>query len=466
MRLSGDVEHSSSRLWAGFPWLFALTTYTISWGWSLIRPNSLYWDDWVYVFNQPKGYLSEIFTRTGLPPWRALIDQKLLGGGYWTLRWLTFVMFFVAGLFLFEILKQIPFVSLAQRRSIVLLFLIVPVNHARVALVMFGYTTSYFLFFLGWMLLVRYSRWTSVLATCACFAWSFMTHSFLIFVILPILHFTYLHREQIFRRKPNITALAQLGVLLGAPMLYYVLRSVYWPPDAQYLWYHTVYLRAVLVSMAYLVPFVVSAIGVVLWIRLGKRTSLKVLTITAGFLAFGIGVFPYISSGNLDSKTIFFFWELGWTSRHQLLMPLGASLLTVAIFDFIWEKKSRLILGIVSTALISLNIFWGIGAYVDSVKRDELVALLSVELANVKSSRFTFVDETRYLNFRGDVYRRYEFAAILLRAGKNPAPTVEDECNDDLNLTEVIIRSEKSLLEAFLSKDLALNLEIGPCESS
>lgn len=249
-------------------------------------------------------------------------------------------------------------------------------------------------------------------------------------------------------------------------MLYYVLRSIYWPPDAQYSWYHTVYLRAVLVSMAYLVPFVVSAIRVVFWIRLGKRTSLNVLMITAGFLAFGVGVFPYISSGNLDSRMIFFFWELGWTSRHQLLLPLGASLITVAIFDFIWEKKSRIVLGIVSAALISLNIYWGIGAYAHSVKSDELVALLSDELANVESSSFTFADETRHLNFRGDVYRRYEFAGILLRSGKISAPTVEDECNDDLNLTEVIIRSEKSLLEAFLSKDLALNLEIGPCESS
>ena len=140
-------EATSSRGIVGFPWLTALAVYTISWGWSLIRPNTLYWDDWAYIYNQPKTYLNEIFSKTGLAPWRAFIDQELLGVGYWTIRWLTFAMFFMAGVFLFEILKKIPFISLGQNRSIVLLFLIIPLNHARISLTMFGYTTSYFLFF-------------------------------------------------------------------------------------------------------------------------------------------------------------------------------------------------------------------------------------------------------------------------------------------------------------------------------
>ena len=135
-------ESSSCRSFVGFPWLIAFLTYTVSWGWSLIRPNTLYWDDWAYIYDRPKSYLNEIFLKTGLPPWRALVDQELLGVGYWTIRWLTFIMFFATGLFLFEILKKIPFFSLAQRQSIVLLFLVFPLNHARVPLVMFGYTTS------------------------------------------------------------------------------------------------------------------------------------------------------------------------------------------------------------------------------------------------------------------------------------------------------------------------------------
>ena len=459
-------EIRSDRFVVGFPWLTALLTYTISWCWSLIRPNTLYWDDWAYVFNQPKSFLNEIFSKTGLPPWRALIDQELLGVGYWTIRWLTFIMFFAAGLFLFEILKKIPFISLAQSRSIVLLFLIFPLNHARVPLVMFGYTTSYFLFFLGWMLLIKRSRWISYLSACACFIWSFMTHSFLTFTLLPILHFAFLHREKLICKKPNSKTLTQFGLLTGSPVLYYALRTLYWPPEPEYLWYHTVYLRAVLVASVYFLPFIVASIIIVSRISSGKRISSKAMIITAGFLAFAVAVFPYLSSGNLDSRTTFFFWELDWSSRHELLMPLGASAITIAIVYFISENKSKPILALITAVMISLNVFWGIGTYVDSLKKDQLENLLSVEIVSDESSRFVFVDETRRFNFRDSAYRFYEFAGHLSNAGKNPIPEVKYECEEGSNQTQVVISSDKGLFEAFFSRDLGLRLEIGPCKSS
>ena len=459
-------EATSSRGIVGFPWLTALAGYTISWGWSLIRPNTLYWDDWAYIYNQPKTYLNEIFSKTGLAPWRAFIDQELLGVGYWTIRWLTFAMFFMAGVFLFEILKKIPFISLGQNRSIVLLFLIIPLNHARISLTMFGYTTSYFLFFLAWMVLVKSSSWTALLSASFCFMWSFMTHSFLIFSVLPILHFLYLRREQLFSKKPNAKTLAQISVLSGSPIFYYVLRTTYWPPDAEYLWYHTIYLRAVFVSAFYLLPFIVSAVGIILWARRGRKITPRALMITSGFLAFAVGVFPYISSGNLDSRMIFFFWELSWTSRHQLLMPLGASVIGVSLVCLISENKSRLILGLVSVVMISLNVFWGIGSYVDSVKRDKIVELVSLELMSDESLSFVITDETQHLNFRAGPYRRYEFAGLFSKAGKVPTPAIEDECGDEPDQTEVTIKSDKGLLEAFFFGDLGLSLEIQPCKSS
>ena len=459
-------ETKSGRFFVGFPWLTALLAYTISWCWSLIRPNTLYWDDWAYIFNQPKSFLNEIFSKTGLPPWRAIIDQELLMVGYWTIRWLTFIMFFAAGLFLFEILKKIPFISLAQSRSLVLLFLIFPLNHARVSLTMFGYSTSYFLVFIAWMLLIKRSSWISFLSACACLFWSFTTHSFLFFSVLPIVHFVYLHRAQLICKKPSSKTLTQFGLLTGLPVLYYLLRTLFWPPAPEYLWYHTVYLRAVLVASVYFLPFIVSSIIIVLRIRSGKKITSKVLIITAGFLAFAVAVFPYLSSGNLDSRMTFFFWELDWTSRHQLLMPLGAAAITVAIVYFISEKKSKPILALITAVMISLNVFWGIGTYVDSLKKAELENLLFVDLASDGSQSFVFVDETRHFNFRESVYRFYEFAGFLLNAGIDPVPEVKFECQEGLNQTQVVISSGKGLFEAFFSRDLGLRLEIGPCKSS
>lgn len=375
-------------------------------------------------------------------------------------------MFFAAGLFLFEILKKTPFISLAQSRSIVLLFLIFPLNHARVPLVMFGYTTSYFLFFLAWMLLVKRSSRISFLSAYVCLIWSFMTHSFLTFTLLPILHFAYLHREKLICRKPDSKTLTQFILLIGSPVLYYVLRSLYWQPAPEYLWYHTIYFRGVMVSLVYFFPFVIAAFGLALWVRSGRRVSSKALMMTMGFLAFAVGVFPYLSSGNLDSRTIFFFWELDWTSRHQLLMPLGASAITVAIVYFISENKPKPIFALITAVMISLNVLWGIGTYVDSLKKVELENLLSVELAGDESSSFVFVDETRRFNLRESAYRLYEFAGHLSNSGIISVPEVRNECGEELNQTEIIISSEKGLLEAFFSRNVGLRLEVGPCKTS
>ena len=461
------VSESSNRRFAGgFPWLTALLAYSISWCWSLFNPNSLYWDDWAYIYDKPKNFLSESFTKTGLPPWRAIIDQELIGVGYWTIRWLTFAMFFVAGLFLFEIVKKIPLISLTQNRSVVLLFLIFPLNHARVPLVLFGYTTSYFLFFLGWMLLVKYTNWIAFFSAWACFMWSFMTHSFLIFSVLPILHFVYLYHEQLFCKERNRKSIIQLLVLLVAPVLYYVLRSRYWPPAPEYSWYHTMYFRGILVSVAYFLPFICAVIGLVIRVRREKQISSKALMLTLGFFAFAVGVFPYLSSGNLDTRMTFFFWELDLTSRHQLLMPLGAAAITVGMANFISENKTRSMLAFITAVMLSLNIFWGIGTYTDSVKKQSLEELLSSEIIGHNSSSIVFVDETQRFNFRESAYRWYEFAGHLSNAGIVPVPEVKYECEEGLNQTQVVISSDKGLFEAFFSRNLGLRLEIGPCMSS
>ena len=292
-----------------------------------------------------------------------------------------------------------------------------------------------------------------------------MTHSFLIFSALPIFHFAFLHREKLLSKKLNINTVAKLIVLLGTPMIYYILRSMFWPPEPEYLWYHTIYRRGIFVSSFYFLPFTASLIGLVLWLRSGKQISSKVLMITTGFLAFAVGVFPYLISGNLDSRATFFFWELGWTSRHQLLMPLGASAIAVAIIYTISEKRSRPMFAIVAAVMISLNIFWGIETYTDSLKKDALIDLLSVESSSIDTSSIVFVDETRHFNFRESAYRLYEFAGILSKAGIDPVPTVEYECGEESDQTEVIVSSDKGLLEAFFSGDLGIRLKMGSCKA-
>ncbi len=60
---------------------------------------------------------------------------------------LTFALMFGSGLLLNLILKRHANITKEARFFIVLLFLLLPFNAARVALVVFNYTLCYFLFF-------------------------------------------------------------------------------------------------------------------------------------------------------------------------------------------------------------------------------------------------------------------------------------------------------------------------------
>ncbi len=55
--------------------------------------------------------------------------------------------FFFAGIFLYGISQKFHFLSLAERKVLTLLFLVLPFNTARVASMVFHYSEAYFFFF-------------------------------------------------------------------------------------------------------------------------------------------------------------------------------------------------------------------------------------------------------------------------------------------------------------------------------
>jgi hypothetical protein len=316
----------------GFPWKLATVLYTLSWGWSLLRPNTLYWDDWAYIYNRPKSYLNQIFVDTGLPPWRALIDQELISLGYWTIPVLTFLFFFASGIALYLILKKVIFLNQAQINFTILIFLIAPVNHARIALVMFGYTTSFFLFFVAWAILVRHTKTRSFFLAAILFFWSFMTHSFLFFLVLPIAHYIFLNKRHLNRTQKNLKLIGKTTILLLLPIIYVALRHQFWQSTEQFRDYHRIYNNGILLGLIYFLPFTLLA-GLLLIPHKKKRTE-RTYQLALGFFVLGLGVFPYCISNNAD-RTLFLIWKAEWTSRHQLLMPLGLAILIVAMYSFL-----------------------------------------------------------------------------------------------------------------------------------
>ena len=447
----------------GFPWKLATILYTLSWGWSLLRPNTLYWDDWAYIYNKPKSYLNQIFVDTGLPPWRALIDQELIAVGYWTIPVLTFLLFFASGIALYLILKKVIFLNQAQINLTILIFLIAPVNHARIALVMFGYTTSFFLFFVAWAILLGHKKTSGYLLAVVLFFWSFMTHSFLFFYLIPLAHFIYscyTSSRSKHIKKIDITKVLMLGVL---PALYYVLRHFYWYPTDEFLFYHKFSgigtlrgLQVIIIGLLVIIPYE--------FLRIKINTNRKKInSLIIPWLIAGWGLFPYFASANIDVRSVFAIAS-GWNSRHLMLTPLGASLILSGFINRLTLALSRVIRPIVLAILASINIFFGAQYYLDSLKKQELTELIAQTDKIETNSTIIFTDQTKMFNGRFVSYSDNELYIYVQNAGKTvKSISAKSSCNTSQNALSFMLKSEKSFSEALLSRDLGLYFEIKDC---
>ena len=452
---------------SGFPWLTAGVLYTLSWGWSLLRPNTLYFDDWAFIFNRPKSYLNEIFVDTGLPPWRAVIDQELIAFGYWTIPVLTFVMFFGAGICLHLILRDTKLFSDSQIGFLVLLFTLLPINHSRIALMLFGYSTSYFLFFFGWALLARNRGFTAFVLAVVMFFWSFMTHSFMFFYLLPVAHFVIKSvrpKKSLLRSHRLIT---EVVILLALPFLYYVLRRFFWYPKPEWTGYQSVRIGGSLMGLRFfLIGFVLFGLMAYFAKKITQQKSSSIV-LMSGWVIFTLGLFPYFASDRFRSWIDVFALRSDWGGRLIMLTPLGAGLILLSLRDLLpanlQKTASRTVIGL----CVSVNIFFGTQFYLDSLKKDELVTLLANAAAENKidqNSELVFVDETKLFNGRWSTYRDPELINKLFLA-KVSAKSINGKvnCSELPQGLELRLKSDKRYLSALFSRDLDLYLEINNC---
>ena len=451
----------------GFPWLTASVLYTLSWGWSLLRPNTLYFDDWAFIFNKPKSYLNEVFVDTGLPPWRAIIDQELILIGYWTIPVLTFLMFFSVGIFLFLILQDTKLFTLPQIGFLTLLFILLPINHSRIALMLFGYTTSYFLFFFGWALLIRKKNTVSFVIALVMFFWSFMTHSLLFFYLLPVIHFA---SKDILRKKiafEDYRLITKLLILFLIPFTYVILRKLFWYPKPEWIGYQSVGVDGMLMGFRFfVVGLILSGLIAFISFRINRQKGPSTMLI-GGWILFALGLFPYFASGRFRSWIEVFAFRSDWGGRHIMLTPLGAAIIMLALRDLIPSNLQKNATRVLVTLCVLVNVFFGTQFYLDSVKKDELVELLARASATKEidqDSEIVFVDETKIFNGRWSTYRDPELTNKLLLAQVTAKSiTGKVTCSELPQGLELRLKTNKSYLSAMLSQDLGLYLEINSC---
>ena len=373
-RLQNFLDRAGLR---GFPWKTATILYTISWGWLFIVHDSYWSADWEsFVFPELTTF---DFDSLGFAPWMKfnLTLYQVLGPSF--MRLLIFLGFFCAGIFLYGISQTFNVLGFSERKILTLLFLVLPFNTARVALMVFHYTEAYFSFFFGWYLLIAFRSTKIRYFSLILFFLSFQMHSMLFFYLIPIAHVFFLSKTEVL--LDHFRWFAKNAFFLVLPFLYWTLRTLYWPEKVLY---HNVTTNDLSGPLIFLVFIFVVCLGLY---YSGRRADPKykpsVLTILIGFIVLCVGIYPYILYGFFDVDRsmpihymITFLGRTSWYTRHQILQPLGISLIVIGAMKYFEIRISRALQQWCHPVLFMCVVFnagFGIEHVVDYSKQKEII---------------------------------------------------------------------------------------------
>jgi hypothetical protein len=391
--------------------------YLAAHGGILLIPNAIYWDDWT-LWNTGSAIILDSFRQLGSPfNFLGYLHVAMLAIGPWAYRVLTFFLMYASGLFLYRILGPQKWIRDEDRLLIVILFLISPFDAARVALVDFPYTFCLFLFFLGWYLIGK-----SRVASLVCFLLSFNMQSLLVFYILPVLDNFF--RENRFGRPSDLVAwsLRRLD-FLAAPFIWFAIKLLFFKPFGIYKGYNETFralnlLRAPVLQakdlLSLSLPLSLWLIATIICAMAIKRLRIDLHAVAArasrnryfsiGLLALIAGLFPYWILGYVPT-----FYD--WTSRHQILMPLGAAFIFLGLLACFEERIKPLLLTVYVGAFLALNWSNYTGDILDWQKQRTIVNFLRNSKDAASANLLVFDDSTP--NALSRVYRFYEWGGLI-----------------------------------------------------
>ena len=124
----------------------------------LINFNGIYWDDWTLVGHSIETLNRTFFGTVGYAGYiTSCLHYFMINElGVYSYRLFTFVLLFLSGWFVFKILSTISIFSLKDKFFISVLFLVIPLYSAKIALIDFPYTLATYIFFFSFYLLSKY----------------------------------------------------------------------------------------------------------------------------------------------------------------------------------------------------------------------------------------------------------------------------------------------------------------------
>jgi hypothetical protein len=397
--------------------------YILSHGMILGLGNAIYWDDWAYYGADRIDVLNDFSQAGSFLNYAAWIHIGLLNGaGPWSYKIATFFCFYFSGVFFYWILQRDMNFERRAALLIAILYLIVPLNIARVAAINFIYTLSVLFFMYAWWRMPT-SKWLPLLF----FGLAFNTQSLLVFYALPIF-FLYFRENYAY----NIVKFIKDNFYyLLLPFVWFAFKTFYFKPYGDYSGYNEGYafshavtsigmqisdfirfVKEDLISIKNLGVFLVVVVPIYCFLYF-KNCDIKLrfpqsfYMLALGLVILVLACFPYWILGITPT-----FWE--WTSRHQLLMPFGVSLILMAMLGIAIRSVQKILLSTLLALLISMNILNYYDFYKDWNKQNQLIELMSRSELIKNSTLIIFDDKTPNAIRRG--FRFYEWSGLLNQA--------------------------------------------------
>lgn len=329
----------------------------------LLNFEGIYWDDWTLYNVDTASMLSQFKMNGTLIAGYIHTILLNISNGIFIYRLLVFITFFLSGIFIYKILSQ-QITTEKNSFWITLIYLTIPLNSAKIALINAPAIFNLFIFFTAFFLLTKYtstlkSTLYRIIILCLFFI-SFTTNSLLVFYAIILFYLFYSimidpevkNSEYIFINtiKKFVSTFLDFIVL---PIMFYIVKTTYMIPSGLYETYNQInfdlekivniintslttsiyepiYL-SLQTSLIYWYIFLFVFITLLLIIHnkiMSKEPFYHYIIFTIlGVLVYILAVFPYATVNKLPELS-------GWESRHQLLMPLGIAFILYAILSF------------------------------------------------------------------------------------------------------------------------------------
>jgi hypothetical protein len=457
-----------------YPWKLAGVLYFIAWGPSLLFLRARFWDDWAIYFSMTPADQKNYWRGEGFPPYVHEVMNFLFRSNPAAYHLTSLAIYFCLGWLLFQILQKTKICSPEIVQRVCLIFLILPINSARHAMIILPYSISVLLFFLAWNMLLSKNRLISGVSLIV-FAISFYTASVIPFFVLPIASFVYLEwkKTKSFSRKVIQKSL----LLIVAPAYFLLVARIIWPPAEHRTAYFSPQLIGLIRASILILIFGSVSLFFIRKSREGKIDQERTILLSVGMMALGFGSVAYFAAGRLVdiSEWISFFVprSSSWDSRSQLLHGLGFALILGGTIGALDTYLKTIGYKFVVAVCLILCFTFSIGYYVDYLKQESMMQSFREE--NLEPNSIIMIrDNTNQFNARGRNLRSYEWEAMIFMATGLKKIVIDEafvNCSLKSEVPDLFITINPGWgrLSTLIRQDAGMEVsydEIAPCEKT